>query len=145
MKFIFALVLSLMSFAVTASSVEVLQYFVTSTDPNENQNTHQTSCINSAYNLETKAMERSNDSTVKVRARIEYHPAGFLYCFAKFFSTERTNFVKGTQSFNFTKCQDKEEEIANEPFVVWTSYDNRITLPNGVRGCQVHAVRAVAL
>lgn len=144
MKLIFVLIFAIVSLSASASHVEVMQFSILDNEQTDLLR-YRPVCMQHAYDLETESMIKTGDSQVKVRmSRLDSHPAGVFYCYVSFFSTDKTTFVKETQSFNIKKCENKEKEIAGSEGVVWTRSSNRVKLPNGVKGCEVELVRGIA-
>ncbi len=97
------------------------------------------SCINHTYDLETKVMEKTEDTDVRLRmSHLYYHPIGYVICYAKFFPTEKTQFAKKKYVFPVKKCKDHYKEIRENPEVLLADYENRIKLDDGTRGCAVY-------
>ena len=140
MKLLAILIIGFFSQSTFAENPEVLQYVIP-VGQNDDYYQLRQSCRNNAYDRETRTMDKTNDTTVRVRmSDFRLHPAGLAYCYIKFFSTEKTTFFKNRRTFEMKRCRDKAKEIVQEPKVVWITYANRVRLPNGVKGCTVSTI-----
>jgi hypothetical protein len=144
MKILPLIALALFPFTSMASNPELLLYMFRA--DYSDYEMERSICIDNAYILETKAMDKTSDAGVRVRmSRFEYHPAGIMSCYVKFIASDRTGFLKKRETFPTKKCNDKNDEIAAMEGVVWTDYYNRVKLPDGSKGCLVDSVRGYSL
>ena len=100
-------------------------------------------CINAAYDLETKILDATLDTSVRVRkSRIDY-AIGYsgAFCYVNIYSTPTTSFQKESLEFNQKKCEDKVTEIRKDKTVVWLNYANRVRIGDGTKGCKIQLVK----